>query len=375
MITSLTPYLTLLLLVTVTALTGLAVTRGIAAARPAGPDRPRAGLRAVPDPFVLVACAALALFSGLRWYVGSDFDLYARTYLTEVDPHDLAATLEVSRFEPGFALLSYGLRQVSDDPRLLFLVCAVLVTGLTYGAYRRLSPVPHASLVLWVAMGYYLGSMNLVRQSLAAAVLLYAFSLWRTHRVVAVVVGAVGISIHSSSPLFVVAVVAASLLPFAWRTMYVALAACLVAASVIVALPVVAQAAALLNEEFARYLNQRGGGLGVLLAAGYRVVLLVATHRLLRGRELDRPLTTALWMTTFGTCAWLVSASAMWTLRLDDYFGLFTPVLIPLAARAVPAGGARTTYLVVTSAATLVYFTFYVLNFSGLVPYAWTPFS
>lgn len=325
------------------------------------------------DLFFLASLMILVIFSGVRYSVGTDFILYYRTYVNEVDPHSLANSLAVSRFEPGFALLSYVLHQVSSDPRILFLACAVLVVALVAASYGAFGVDVRLALLFWVTFGYYFSSFNLVRQSLGASLALGAIAAFeRRRRPLAAVLGIAAVSVHASAVVFLVAYVGVSRIRFTWPRVWLLLAGATVGASLLLASPAARGLVGLVEPDYVRYLEQSGAGLGVWLAALVRVVLLLVVCVALRGRVIERSLGTAIYMVVLGTAAWILSDTAQWLLRLDDYFGLFLPIMLVLVGRSLNQRS-RTLYYGIVWVVALVYAGFYVANFSGLVPYrSWT---
>ncbi|MDQ0253160.1 transmembrane protein EpsG [Evansella vedderi] len=119
--------------------------------------------------FALLAVSSLVVVSGLRNNIGDTY-YYMHSYrITEFN-------WESFRFEGdfGFNLLQMLLQQFSSDPQILLFTTALLTNvliGLTLYNYSRLFEL---SLYVYITLGYFLVSMNGVRQYLAAAIIFAA---------------------------------------------------------------------------------------------------------------------------------------------------------------------------------------------------------
>jgi transmembrane protein EpsG len=119
--------------------------------------------------FVFLAFSTLVLVSGLRNNVGDTY-YYMHSY-REFDIN--WDTIDFSG-DFGFNILQMFLQQFSKDPQLLLLTVALLTNvliGLTLFHYSRMLEL---SLYVYITIGYFLVSMNGIRQYLAAAIVFAA---------------------------------------------------------------------------------------------------------------------------------------------------------------------------------------------------------
>ena len=130
-----------------------------------------------PDRTVFVMLAVFSLVPycltmGLRYGIGTDY------FFTYVPAFQKAAngtfTLEI-----GFQWLMRLVLLFTDDPTGLFLVCAVVIVGMTGKAIWECSELPWVSILLFAADRHFFMSMNGMRQYMSLAVVLGAFKYVR----------------------------------------------------------------------------------------------------------------------------------------------------------------------------------------------------
>lgn len=120
---------------------------------------------------VLKVLCVLPLFlvSALRYGIGTD---YFHTYydgfrrVNEGNNYD--------GFEFGFKILNILLGKISSDPQIVFVVTSALFCFFTFYAIYNLSPDILLSVVLLIISRNYFISMNIVRQFVAMAIILYS---------------------------------------------------------------------------------------------------------------------------------------------------------------------------------------------------------
>jgi len=127
--------------------------------------------------FVLICFTMLFTMSAIRYDVGYDYSfVYAPIYeriLNDASGEFLAG----HRWEPGFKLLLQGLMLVTENFQGIFVITSLLIILLVMAYFWLFSPNPFISVFLFVALSHYYCSMNFVRQTLAAAVAMFAFPL------------------------------------------------------------------------------------------------------------------------------------------------------------------------------------------------------
>ena len=117
--------------------------------------------------FIILACLVLFALSGLRSYaVGVDTLQYWNAYLTAWMAH--------SWYETGFLYLLRALNAVSPNPQLLLLFTSAVMTACVGYVVYKSDCNPVLALFLYVTLLTYASFMNLMRQGIAAAIIIAA---------------------------------------------------------------------------------------------------------------------------------------------------------------------------------------------------------
>ena len=127
--------------------------------------------------FLLALGAACWLLASLRYVTGFDYRSYEAFF-----QNTAAQGLAGSKVEWGFRLLGLAVSGVGGDYRAFLLVFHLLLTVLVFVWIDRYSSSPWMSVYLFVALQYFALSMNLLRQALAAAVVLWAYPFLKSRR-------------------------------------------------------------------------------------------------------------------------------------------------------------------------------------------------
>lgn len=124
--------------------------------------------------FVIITTAILTLVSGLRTNIG-DTGMYIYTYKLITSNYDANGA-----YEPGFVLILKILKSISTDPQFMIMIISITINVciiMTLWKYRKYYYFEIA-VFLYVASGYYLVTMNGIRQCLAASIIFAATPLF-----------------------------------------------------------------------------------------------------------------------------------------------------------------------------------------------------
>lgn len=106
----------------------------------------------------------LVLISGLRCNIG-DTESYINLY-------NLVGTgVDLSGYEPGFIYILAVLKKISSDPQFMIFTLAMITNAINIWTIRKYSKVFELEIFTYIAAGYFLITMNGVRQALVAAIL------------------------------------------------------------------------------------------------------------------------------------------------------------------------------------------------------------
>ncbi len=117
--------------------------------------------------FTAFATVIMILVTGLRVGIGTDYFMYEDIYFWS------AAGMQGS-IEFGYYLLSRLCYAIVPNFHVFLLVLSTLYFVVCRRAIEKLSPDPVMSVFLLISAGYFFAYMNMMRQMLAAAILLYS---------------------------------------------------------------------------------------------------------------------------------------------------------------------------------------------------------
>ena len=149
---------------------------------------------------LVLALLLLGLVSGLRsTSVGFDTESYTHRYLAVAffGPDDSSLYMEV-----GFRYFCYLLDAIGFGARGVYVIAALLLVVALYCFITQyVSPKYWLFAVfLFVCGGYYFASLNILRQYMALAIMMFAFILWsKRHFLPSAVLILIAFSFHSAS--------------------------------------------------------------------------------------------------------------------------------------------------------------------------------
>lgn len=336
------------------------VPAGLGVARPIEEDR-RVGMW---TPFDVLLVALLVVFSGSRYFVGTDYAMYLRRY--GLLGTNWAEQIAASPQEIGYTALALGLRTLTDDPYAIFWAAAVLTVVPAYIAIRRVSPALGLSVAFYICLGYYLAPFNIMRQGISLSFSMLAVTYLRQSvprfAVLSVIAG-----------LFHVSALIAAVVQFAVHRVKPSLRLLFAILGVTAVMGIAVRAGLVdlswllsVNERYDAYLaDAEGSGLGTWILLAIRVAFLAVTLRAVA--RLD-PQSQLYWTFLAVSLVFLgIGTSAVEAGRMELYFSVGIVFLGPaLMARLSAAGKA------LVLVALVAYLTVFLLSFHGLVPYAST---
>lgn len=114
----------------------------------------------------------LALFGGLRYYVGTDFESYYQIFLDTCEDWE---DVRYNGTERGFVWMNRLLSLFTEEPQwIIFLANAFVSFFCTWALIKESRFVPFSLYLVFTTLYYQ--SFNLVRQGMACAVVLLAFA-------------------------------------------------------------------------------------------------------------------------------------------------------------------------------------------------------
>ncbi|MFD4703684.1 EpsG family protein [Gottfriedia sp. NPDC058432] len=124
--------------------------------------------------FIFPVLITLILISGLRFMnaLYSDEWIYRSDYakIGNMDFKDIFSL----KIEPGFALLNWALYKISIQPQFLIFICAAITNTLIVLTIAKFSEKFELSILLYICIGFYFTSFNIMRQYLAISIVFWA---------------------------------------------------------------------------------------------------------------------------------------------------------------------------------------------------------
>lgn len=315
----------------------------------------------------ILPLAVLTVFAGIRYGVGTDFELYHWLFLN-VDPNSYTATLEKIPQEVGFVTLMFVTRIFSENYQVLLAVCSFLTVFPVLLAVRRKSQMPVLTMVLYVTLAYYPLSLNAIRQSIAVSLLFLAETYRGEKRSLWLLLSLLAVLFHSSS---VVVFIIFSLVRRINVKLTTLLVIALIAGASTASLMQFGFVQALLdglNDRYLGYLETaEGAGLGTVLVLATHITIIA--YCVVKGRAagIDRvqeniPVAYYILSVTI-----LMLATGNWVIgRFEPYFGLFG--ILALSDATAQARHRLGTALVV-GGISIIYMLLHISAYNGLVPY------
>lgn len=116
--------------------------------------------------FILLVALILICVSGLRNNIGDTF-FYAHSYkLLSQNPSNISFEKDI-----GFSLINLLLMKISSNPQILIFTMALVTNGLNILELSKNNTYIELEIFMYITSGYYLTTMNGMRQCFAAALI------------------------------------------------------------------------------------------------------------------------------------------------------------------------------------------------------------
>lgn len=119
--------------------------------------------------FICISFCIIALIAGLRKNIGDTY-VYIQGY-EQFSGLNFQDAME-GKGDIGFYILTYLLYQISSNPQFMILIIAMITQLMNFKFFLQYRSYLELELYVYIASGFYFVSMNGVRQSLAAGVVI-----------------------------------------------------------------------------------------------------------------------------------------------------------------------------------------------------------
>lgn len=270
-------------------------------------------------------------------------------------------------WEPGYVMLNWFISHLGLDYRAFILLTSIFIYFSFCRFFYRYSSCVWLSVVIFIAFGYFFGSLHILRQYLAVSVVLYSYDFILKRRLVPFIVTyLIAVSFHASAILFLPTyfICRRSLHP---KTLGLIFAACLLLAF---NLGEVMMSYMVINEKYATvYLDSAdGAGRGYSMLILLSVIMIVAmlfkpSHFTDKDRTFYWIFFIALCVQPFATVVSVVSRGIL-------YWVVSVTVFLPLIISNIRSKQLRILSYVAVSVGLIIFFEFITNSLDGVERYA-----
>lgn len=119
---------------------------------------------------LILAIIPMFFISAIRYDVGTDYD---KRYMA--DYYTLAEGKNVGNLEIGFKAIDYICLFFTQEPYLLFVVTSLIILAIIFEVIYKKSSNKILSIIIFFLCGYFFGTLNLIRQYIAMALVLLGY--------------------------------------------------------------------------------------------------------------------------------------------------------------------------------------------------------
>ena len=119
---------------------------------------------------LILAIMPMFFISAIRYDVGTDYD---KRYMA--DYYTLAEGKNVGNLEIGFKVIDYICLFFTQEPYLLFVVTSLIILAIIFEVIYKKSSNKLLSIIIFFLCGYFFGTLNLIRQYIAMALVLLGY--------------------------------------------------------------------------------------------------------------------------------------------------------------------------------------------------------
>lgn len=271
----------------------------------------------------------LILISGFRENVGIDFEMYKFFY----EEPDSRANETI---EPLWRFVNRFLYNIGFNYHIFFLYSSAIIVGVTLYFYHKDSKFEYAALLLFVTMGFYFESMNLVRQYCAISLMFLSFKYFvdKNYKLLGVI-SFLAVCCHLSA-LFAIVIVILSKIRLSKKLMIITIVASLLFGDILMShiVSFVMEAIVGLRYSYSPDDFSTGVSSGTLKYVYNLLVIGIILTISRKGLE-KKYMWPMLTVVVAGLCIYNIFYLFMVARRLSLYGLCFLPVLIPKAIQYI----------------------------------------
>jgi hypothetical protein len=307
---------------------------------------------------IFITIVILTIFSGLRLNVGSDYPTYLDLY-RQINKDSIIESIRNIPQDSGFVLFQVALKNIVMNQYAIFFASTFFMLTCIFSSLKRASVNLSESFLVYYFMGFYVQSLNSVRQSLAVSLIFLGYSYKFTNKRKSLFSTLMAFSIHASSVLAKIIMFISDKKKFMFKETVVIFSITFLGTTLFSFKPFI-KFVSLFNFRYGNYFDGTGAGFGTQLNIYFNIVLLIYLMKISRNNiqfELINYFIISI------SC--LILALSFVTLgRLQSYFSIFLVILVPVALKNRSVMDKLLLYF-----AMFIYFGFFVNRYNDVVPY------
>lgn len=321
------------------------------------------------DKNFIYLCLIFIQFTLLAWQkdysVGQDTLMYYREFIS-ISAGSFKDTL-LSEWEPGYVISNWIIGNLGFDFHAYLLIVSAFIYYSVCRFIFRYSKYPWLSVIIFVAFGYYFGSLHILRQYIAIAIILYSYDCILNRKFTSyLALVLLAASFHTSAIMFLPTffLYGQRIRPTTMIVLFsLCLAAALIAGDVLLNLFVI-------NDKYQdAYVSDKdgaGSGYGMLLF----MTLIFSCALLLKPKYLNKQESIFYWIFFISLCMQPLSITVSMVARAILYWSLSLLVLLPMIIHNIKNKNLRFISFVIVLSGLIFVFEFITNANEGIETYA-----
>lgn len=149
----------------------------------------------------------LGIMSAIRVNTGSDYFNYYSMYNSVSNYYSTFRDILSERYQNGFMILSYLINKYIGGTYSIFIVIAITTSIILGYFFFKYSDMPNYTVIAWMLLGFYLISMNILKQYIAMVIMMAAYFAYKKKRKITFfLLTLLATSFHATAIIFAISV-------------------------------------------------------------------------------------------------------------------------------------------------------------------------
>lgn len=309
----------------------------------------------------------LTIFSGIRYYVGTDYELYYRLYnnIANVGPIE---AISKNNVEIGYSYLNYITYKLFENQYAIFITTSLIIISITILFIKRNSNNYMVSIVFYYCFSFFTNSMNIQRQYIATSCLLVATYFFKKNKILRTgICLLLAFLFHRTSIIILIAYLLIDRIKINYKTINMLLVIGICGA---VSYSSIIQLIARFVVKYTLYEEKSyEAGIGSMLTVAIFLTICIITVILEKKNILKDDLKIYVKILILGIPFYIVSLKSFLIMRISMvYFGIYSIVIIPEIFKLV-GSKLRLNLYYYYYIIMMGWFYLYLITQNGVIPY------